>query len=74
MNFHIIIPRLIGMVMSWIQAGDLRNRMYKMAEEAELMMTGLEDIERMDRGGKLGEYAGRVIRQVKNLPLDEKAK
>jgi len=62
-----LIGKLVGMLMSWAQAGNLRNRCYKMSEEAEIMMTALEDIARMDRGGKMGEYANRAIRLVKEL-------
>ena len=53
--------------MSWAQAGNLRNRCYKMSEEAEIMMTALEDIARMDAEGKMGRYAQRAIQIVKEL-------
>jgi hypothetical protein len=62
--------KLFTTVASWIDAGNLRNRVYKMAEEAEIMMTALEDIERMDRGGTIGKYAKKAIETVKNLPQD----
>ena len=32
------------------------------------MMTALEDIARMDRGGRMGTYAQRAIDIVKGLP------
>ena len=62
-----LIGKLVGMIMSWAQAGNLRNRCYKMAEEAEIMMTALEDIARMDKDGKMGDYARRAIKLVKEL-------
>ena len=62
-----LIGRLVSMLMSWAQAGNLRNRCYKMAEEAEIMMTALEDIARMDKDGKMGDYARRAIKLVKEL-------
>ena len=52
------------MLMSWIQAGDLRNRMYQLQQENELMRVGLEDIQRMDAEGRMGWYAKRVLDQV----------
>ena len=55
------------MVMSWMTAGNLRNRVYKMSEEAEIMMTALEDIARMDQDGRMGKFAQRAIDTVKNL-------
>jgi hypothetical protein len=53
--------------MSWADAANLRNRCFKMAEESEIMMTALEDIARMDKGGKMGIYAQRAIDLVKGL-------
>ena len=62
-----LIGQLVSTLMSWAQAGNLRNRMYKMAEEAEIMHTALEDIARMDANGKMGDYARRAIKLVKDL-------
>ena len=62
-----LIGRLVSMIMSWAEAGNLRNRCYRMSEEAEIMMTALEDIARMDKDGKMGKYADRAIRLVKEL-------
>ena len=66
-NWGALIAKLISMLMSWANAGNLRNRCYKMQEESEIMMTALEDIARMDRGNKMGNYAQRAIDIVKNL-------
>ena len=53
--------------MSWADAGNLRNRMYKMAEEAEIIMTALEDIERMSKEENIKQYARKAINTVKEL-------
>jgi hypothetical protein len=66
-NWGHVIARLVGAVMSWLDAANLRNRCFKMAEEAEIMMTALEDIARMDKDGKMGKYAQRAIDIVKGL-------
>ena len=66
-----LIGRLVSMLMSWAQAGNLRNRCYKMAEEAEIMHTALEDIARMDKDGKMGQFAQRAIDIVKGLPIED---
>ena len=66
-NWAELIAKLISMLMSWADASNLRNRCYKMQEESEIMMTALEDIARMDRGNKMGNYAQRAIDIVKNL-------
>jgi len=66
-----IAGKFVSMLMSWIQAGNLRNRMYLMAEEAEIMMTALEDIERMSTEAKIKHYARTAINTVKGLPVDK---
>jgi hypothetical protein len=69
--WSIIVGKLLTTVMSWVDAGNLRNRCFKMAEESEIMMTALEDIERMDRGGKISQYARKAINTVKGLPVED---
>ena len=71
MMWSIIIGKIITTVMSWADAGNLRNRMYKMAEQAEILMTALEDIERMSTESKIKQYARKAIDTVKGLPLED---
>ena len=59
-----LIARFISAVGSWIDASNLRNRVYKMAEEAEIMMTALEDIERMSKGNDISKYARKAINTI----------
>ena len=56
-----LIARLISAVGSWIDASNLRNRMYKLKEENEIMRTALKDIQRMDSEGRMGWHAKRTI-------------
>ena len=67
-NWSWLVARLVSAVGSWIDSSNLRNRVYKMAEEAEIMMTALEDIERMSREEHIKKYAQKAIETVKNLP------
>jgi hypothetical protein len=67
-DWSYIVARLISAIGSWIDASNLRNRCYKMAEESEIMMTALEDIERMSTEPKIKQYARRAIDLVKKLP------
>ena len=62
--------KIFTTIASWIDAGNLRNRVYKMAEEAEIMMTALEDIERMSTEEKIKRYARNAIDTVKGLPVE----
>ena len=71
MIWSIIIGKILTTVMSWIDAGNLRNRMYRMAEEAEIIMTALEDIERMSREANIKQYARKAINTVKGLPVED---
>ena len=57
---------------SWIDSSNLRNRVYKMAEESEIMMTALEDIERMSREDNIKRYARKAIETVKGLPIESR--
>ena len=71
MIWSTIIAKILTTVMSWIDAGNLRNRVYKMAEEAEIMMTALEDIERMSHEDNIKKYAKKAIETVKGLPVED---
>jgi hypothetical protein len=71
MIWSIIIGKILTTVMSWADAGNLRNRMYKMAEEAEIIMTALEDIERMSKEENIKRYARKAIDTVRGLPVED---
>ena len=70
-DWSYFVAKIFTTVASWIDAGNLRNRVYKMAEESEIMMTGLEDIERMSQEANIKQYARRVINEVKGLPNED---
>jgi hypothetical protein len=70
-NWSALVAKSVSMCMSWIEAGNLRNRCYKMAEESEIMMTALEDIERMSKEPKIKQYARKAIETVKGLPVED---
>jgi hypothetical protein len=63
-----LIARFISAVGSWIDASNLRNQMFQQAEEAEIMMTALEDIERMSTEHNIKRYARSAIDTVRGLP------
>jgi hypothetical protein len=67
----IIIGKILTTVMSWVDAGNLRNKMFQQAEEAEIMMTALEDIERMSREEHIKKYARKAIETIKGLPIED---
>jgi hypothetical protein len=61
MNWSILLARFVSMLLSWMQASNLRNRMYILKEQNEMMKLALEDIQRMDREGRIGWYAKDVL-------------
>ena len=71
MIWSIIVGKILTTVMSWIDAGNLRNKVYKQAEEAEIIMTALEDIERMSKEENIKQYARKAINTVKGLPVED---
>lgn len=70
-DWSYVIARLVSAVGSWIDSSNLRNRVYKMAEEAEIIMTALEDIERMSKEDNIKQYARKAIDTVKKLPNED---
>jgi len=71
MMWSIIIGKILTTVLSWVDAGNLRNKVYQQAEEAEIMMTALEDIERMSTETKIKQYARKAIDTVRGLPVED---
>ena len=71
MMWSMIIGKILTTVMSWLDAGNLRNKMFQQAEEAEIMMTALEDIERMSKEDHIKRYARKAIVTVKGLPVED---
>ena len=70
-DWSYVVARLVSAIGSWIDSSNLRNKVYKQAEEAEIMMTALEDIERMSTEPKIKQYARRAIESVKGLPSED---
>ena len=70
-DWSYLIARIVSAVGSWIDSSNLRNKVYKMAEEAEIIMTALEDIERMSNESNIKQYAQKAINTVKGLPNED---
>ena len=60
-DWSALFAKLISMIMSWADASNLRNRVYKLEEENEIMRTALDDIRRMDSEGRMGWHAKRTL-------------
>ena len=63
-NWSWLVARFISAVGSWIDASNLRNKVYRLQEEHEIMYTALTDIQRMDADGRMGWHAKRTLDQI----------
>ena len=70
-DWSYLVARFISAIGSWIDSSNLRNKVYKQDEELEIMMTALEDIERMSREDNIKRYARTAIETVKGLPVED---
>jgi predicted KAP-like P-loop ATPase len=64
LNWGLLIARLISAIGSWVDASNLRNHVYELKDENEILKTALEDILRMDPEGRLGWHAKLVTNQI----------
>jgi hypothetical protein len=61
-----VIAKLITGIMSIADASNLRNRMYELGDEHEIMWTALDDIARMHQDHPSGQYARDISNKIKN--------
>lgn len=66
-NWSYIIARLVSAIGSWLDSSNLRNRVYRLREENEIMRTALEDIQRMDSEGRMGWHAKQTLDRLDGL-------
>ena len=64
-NWGVFAARLLSAIGSWLDASNLRNRVYKLEQENEIMRVALEDIQRMDAEGRIGWIAQETLHNVK---------
>ena len=64
MDFHALLPKLLSMAMSWLDAGNLRNRVYDLDDRLEIARVAIEDIKRMDDLDLIRDLAGRTLKKL----------
>ncbi len=64
-NWGVFAARLLSAIGSWLDASNLRNRVYKLEQENEIMRVALDDIQRMDSEGRIGWIAQETLQNVK---------
>ena len=60
-DWSYLVARLVSAIGSWIDSSNLRNEVYKLKDQNEIMYTALDDIRRMDSEGRMGWHAKRTI-------------
>ena len=58
--YNTVIPKLISMVLSWIDQGNLRNRMYEQSQRIEILETALDDCARISNN----ELVTKIVRRT----------
>lgn len=64
-NWSYILARLVSAIGSWIDSSNLRNRVYQLLEQREILLTTLDDVARMDPEGLAGKHAQRTLDLLK---------
>jgi hypothetical protein len=59
-EFYKIIPQLVSKLLSLLQASNLRNELYLLKDEHEIMWTALSDIKRMSKEDNIKDYIAKV--------------
>jgi hypothetical protein len=59
-----VTGELLSWAMSLLQAENLRQQIYRLKNENEILRTALSDIQRMDHGGRISEYAQRTLKTL----------
>lgn len=67
LNWGFLFARLISAIGSWIDSSNLRNRVYELKDENEILKVALQDIQRMDPKGQLGLHAKRTIDMLNHI-------
>jgi hypothetical protein len=61
-----VIIRIVTAIMSIADSTNLRNRVYELKEEHEVMWTALDDISRMHKDHPAGDYAKDTLEKIKH--------
>ncbi len=65
LNWGYFFARVLSAIGSWLDASNLRNRVYRLEQENDLMRIALDDIQRMDAEGRIGWIAQQTLKNVK---------
>jgi len=58
-----IIPKLISMILSWLDQGNLRNRVYEQKDRIEILETALDDIGRINKDPLIAKIVENTLKR-----------
>ena len=61
LDWGYILGKLVSAIGSWLDTANLRNQVYRLKDQHEIMYTALEDIQRMDSEGRMGWHAKKTM-------------
>jgi hypothetical protein len=64
MDLSGFIPRLISMILSWMDASNLRNKLYEKTDQLNLAKVALDDIARMNDIKLMKDVAKRTLAKL----------
>lgn len=64
MDWHSFLPKLLSMIMSWLDSGNLRNRVYQLNDKLELARVALDDINRIDDIRLIKQIARQTLQKL----------
>ena len=70
--WSLIISKGISAILSWIDAANLRNRVYQLTEQREILLTALDDVARVDAdqlGGKIAKNTLELMKKEHGVVL-----
>lgn len=63
-----LLARAVTAILSWLDAANLRNRVYQQQQQLELLTLAIEDIQRINqRSGKPDPLIDRICQQITDL-------
>jgi hypothetical protein len=66
-NLSYLIARFISALGSWLDASNLRNRVYKLHNENEILRVALDDIQRMEPNSRASKIVDKTKVQLRKL-------
>jgi len=58
-----VLPKLISMILSWLDHGNLRNQVYELKDRIETLEIALDDIQRMNKDPLIAKLIQNLLKR-----------